>query len=172
MLDFEADIEFVKSQLAFHEAQAVKYANEPRRAERHHSTAIRFRALLSDLTEAAQLLETLPELRERAGNAPRLTLAWDEIEGLPPEVLAELSISDSDKTEFSVQSAIRELGGVASLDRLIVYLFKTTGEVHKRTPLNQRLYRMSQKDMIFSVPGKKGVYSISPLTEEDAAKLN
>lgn len=34
MLDFEADIEFVKSQLAFHEAQAVKYANEPRRAAR------------------------------------------------------------------------------------------------------------------------------------------
>ena len=170
-MDFDADIELVKSQLAFHETQAEKFANEPRRADRHHATASRFRVLLSDLEAVQALLVAHPDIDQPRTVPPRLSLSWEEIEDLPPEILSELSISDSDRSEFLIQGAIRELGGVASLDRLIVYLFKSIGESYKRTALNQRLYRMSQKDMVFSVPGKKGVYSLREMSEEEASKL-
>lgn len=101
----------------------------------------------------------------------RLALSWEEIEGLPPEVMEELSISDSDRVEFNIAAGVVALGGVASLDRIIVHLWKEFSEVHKRTTLNQRLYRMTQKEMIYSVPGRKGVYSSQPLSEEEAAAL-
>lgn len=170
-MNFDDDIELVKDQLSFHEKQAERFAHESRRADRHHVTASKFRVLLSDLEQMKALLEAHPDLGELRDQPPRLSLSWEEVEGLPPEILAELSISDSDRSEFLIQGAIRELGGVASLDRLIVHLFKSIGESYKRTALNQRLYRMSQKDMVFSVPGKKGVYSLRELSEDEASKL-
>jgi hypothetical protein len=103
--------------------------------------------------------------------AKRLALSWEEVEGLPKEVLDELSVTEADHAEFNIASAVRALGGVAALDRIIVYLYKEFGEIQKRASLNQRLYRMTQKDMIYSVPGKKGVYSTEQLTDEEAAEL-
>lgn len=93
------------------------------------------------------------------------SLSWDELEGLPEELVAELSISDSDKTDFNIIGLIREAGDVASLDRIILNLYKQTGEIVKRANLNARLYRMVQKEQIYSVPGKKGVYSTTKLEE-------
>jgi len=133
----------------------------------------RFKSLFADLELMMNKFNENPEFLSvrSAVVAPRLGLSWEEIHGLPQELLEELSISESDKTEFNISSLITELGGVASLDRLLVALFRQTGEITKRAALNQRLYRMVQKELIHSVPGKKGVYSIRPISEEDADKL-
>lgn len=175
MRNIDAHIDLVKSQLEFHKRQAVRFVDEPRRVTLHETTALRFQALLDELTALKEWAEAHPDWQEKteADEIPpkRLTLSWEEIEGLPPEVLQELSISDADKTEFNIISAIRAMGGVVSLDRLIVYLWKNTKELHKRTQLNQKLYRMTQKEAIYSVPGKKGVYSTEPMTEEQATEL-
>ena len=166
-------IEFVKSQIEFQQRQAVRFAPEPRRSRLHLDAVERFKSLLADLELLRIRLNGNPEILNvnSAVAAPRLGLSWEEIDGLPPELLEELSISESDKTEFNISSLITELGGFASLDRLLVALFRQSGEITKRAALNQRLYRMVQKEMIYSVPGKKGVYSIRPVSEEDAAKL-
>jgi hypothetical protein len=111
-------------------------------------------------------------MKSKATVAPkRLALSWEEVEGLPEEVMKELSISESDKTEFNIIAGIEAMGGIASLDRIIVYLWKTHGDLQKRLPLNQRLYRMTQREVIYGVPGKKGVYSSAPMTDEEAEKL-
>ena len=86
-------------------------------------------------------------------------------------MLNELSISEGDKAEFAILGLIEEAGGIISLDRLIVGLWKKTGELHKRQSLISRLYRMGQKDMVFSVPGKKGVYANWPMSEGDIQRL-
>jgi hypothetical protein len=165
--------EFVKSQIEFQQRQAVRFASEPRRSRLHLDAVERFKSLLADLELLLNKINENPELLNvrSHGVAPRLGLSWEEIHGLPQELLEELSISESDKTEFNISSLITELGGVASLDRLLVALFRQSGEITKRAALNQRLYRMVQKELIYSVPGKKGVYSIHPIPEEDADKL-
>lgn len=164
-------ISLVKEQLEFHERQAARYAADPNRSSRHQRTAERLGVLLEDLLEFQKWESANPNwATPKTVELPkRLALTWEEVEGLPPEVLAELSISDSDRTEFNIIAAIRAMGSVASLDRIIVHMFKEHGDLQKRLPLNQRLYRMVQKELIFSVPGKKGVYSSEPLSDAEAA---
>lgn len=166
--------EFVKAQMDFHLRQADKYVSEPRRSTLHATTAAQFRLLLEGLDALHEWQEANPgwENAKQADRSKRLALSWDEIEGLPPELLNELSLSDSDRTEFNILSSVRELGGVASLDRLLVHIYRQSGEIMKRVALNQRLYRMTQKELLFGVPGKKGVYSIEPMSELDADLLN
>jgi len=163
-------VDFVNGQAEFHERQAIRFFEDTRRLELHKSTAKKFR----DLAEAIEINEkTLSKLGplpspERAA----LSLSWNEIEGLPDELVAELSISDSDKSDYNLIALIDEAGGIASLDRLLVELYKQTGEIVKRSNLNARLYRMIQKEMVFSVPGKKGVYSTRPIKEDDGDSMN
>lgn len=165
-------IELVKDQLGFHERQAVKFEREHHRSLVHIRTAEGFRLLLADLIQLQDWQTAHPNwMTAPTRKAKRLALTWEEVEGLPKEVLDELSVTEADHAEFNIASAVRALGGVAALDRIIVYLYKEFGEIQKRAPLNQRLYRMTQKEMIYSVPGKKGVYSTDPMTEEEAAEL-
>jgi hypothetical protein len=172
MKDLAVHIALVKSQLEFHERQAARFNGERRRMEMHERTAEHFRDLLGDLIKLRDWQTQHPDWMTPKSDQPRrITLTLEEVEGLPKEVLDELSISESDRAEFNIVSAVRSLGGVASLDQIIVHLYTTTKEVQKRMPLNQRLYRMTQKELLHSVPGKKGVYSVAPMTEEEAAKL-
>lgn len=100
-----------------------------------------------------------------------ITLTLEDIEGLPPELMQELSISDADRLEFTIVSIINDAGGILSLDKIIVGLYKKTGEVHKRSTLTSRLYRMIQKSLIYSVPYRKGIYSTQELTDDDVKRL-
>jgi hypothetical protein len=141
------------------------------------ATAARFRALREDLEAASRELDQKgPTViasfgPSNAAAAPPLTLAPDDIEGLPDELLKELSISASDRTEFAIQALLEEAGGVLSLDRILVGLYKKLGEVHKRQSLISRLYRMGQRDLVFTVPGKKGVYALARLSDGQAIDM-
>jgi hypothetical protein len=66
---------------------------------------------------------------------------------------------------------IAQDGGVLSLDKIMVELYRRTREIPKRTTITSRLYRMAQKGMIYNVPGKKGIYSTYEMTEQDAKKM-
>jgi len=166
-MELEQHIEFVNEMRSFQLSQAKRFASQPNRAHLHIRSAERFAALAADLERLADT----PPKETKHDNAVRLSLVYDEIEGLPDELLAELSISDSDRAEFTIIELIDGMGGVATLDRLLVALYKKTGEITKRLALNQRLYRMSQREQVYSVPNKKGVYSTRLLSEEEAAKL-
>ncbi len=162
----EEYIDFVNSQLAFHSKRAANSSYNSTRQLLHKQTADKF----------SNLKKFLENCKDNTGHVafdkPRqLSLSWEEIDGLPEELLSELSVTDSDKLDYSIVSLVDQSGGVATLDRILVALYKTNGEIIKRSTLNARLYRMAQKDMIYSVPGKKGVYSTKPLTEEEIALL-
>jgi hypothetical protein len=166
-------IAFVKDQANFHAKMALAFGPnskrpEQRRAERHQASAQTFNALANAIQEADRLLE---EATPKPIKPKQLSLGFDEIEDLPDELLQELSISDGDRIDYLIVRLIEEGGGVASLDRLLVGLYRATGEVLKRATLTSRIYRMSQKGLIFSVPGRKGVYSIRELSEAEANAL-
>jgi len=165
-------IALVKEQIAFHDNMTQKFGITTFRANLHKSTADKFRALVDDLVIADGALDA-PSLKKvtQAKGPIQLSLTINEISDLPDELVKELSFSDADKTEFEIVNSIEEAGGIISLDKLLIALYKRTGEVHKRNSLYSRLARMATKNLIYYVPGKKGVYSTEQLSSEDVARL-
>lgn len=156
---------FVKDHAAFHDSRAREYAtSSPTRSKRHRHTADTLQQLLQDISDVSAKLDAAPsEPSQTLGPKPlRLSLTEEDIVGLPPELLKELNLTDGDRTEFAILSILEEANGATSLDRLLIGLYRKTGEIHKRDKLTSRLYRMVQKNLIYNTPGKKGVYSLEP----------
>ena len=165
-------IPFVKEQISFQERQAQKFAADKFRQNLHLSKANEFKVLLEDIQKSDKKLDEPPvEAHRKITLKQKLSLAPEDILGLPEDLLKELSVSDADKTEFIILSLIDESGGVISLDKLLIGLFKKTGDIIKRSGMTSRLYRMSSKGMLFNVPGKKGYYSKDELTESEVEKI-
>ncbi len=174
MKTLEECIEFVKGQVVFHEKKGVhfKHASEKypagmKRAESHFLMAAKFSEMLSCLESLASTGLHVPSV-----TLSKIGLTLEELNGLPPELLEELSISEADKADFEVISVVNEAGGVLSLDKILIALYRKTGEINKRTQINSRIYRMTQKGTMFPVPGKKGVYSTRELTEEESVQIS
>jgi hypothetical protein len=176
------DLALVKEQISYHEAQAEyhAHANNPYRQKRHAQTAARFRALY---TWAESLIAENESLRARAsplGYGPQalarpkqlsLSLTPEDIAGLPDEVIQALGLNTGDRTDLAIVTLIENAGGILSLDKILIGLYRRTREIHKRQQLVQRLYRLSQKGQVFPVPGKKGVYSLHKMTEAEVEKI-
>jgi len=167
---------FVKGQETFHDQKAQLFEPaSPRRSAQHRKFYEQFAALAAFIERQANYVDQLEErakgLTPSLGGAVQLTLRLEDIDGLPDELMQELSITDGDKIDFTIQALMNERGGVMSLDQLLIALFRKTGEIHKRSNLNARLYRMTKKNALFDVPGRKGVYSIRPLTDEESRSL-
>ncbi|MBK8452245.1 MAG: hypothetical protein WAQ53_05940 [Thiofilum sp.] len=86
-------------------------------------------------------------------------LSPQDLEDLPVEVIAQLALSESDNYELELIRLVNSVGGMISLDKLIVLLYRQTGQIADRSQLNARLNRMMRKGMIYNVPKKKGVYT-------------
>lgn len=162
---------FVNEQIEFHRKMVEKFGSTTFRAKLHQTTADKFQALAADLESADRELDAPRTTPKAPASGIQLSLSLDDIEGLPDELISELSLSDADKTEFAIVNAIEEARGIISLDKLLIALYRKTGEVHKRTSLYSRLARMAQKNSIYYVPGKKGVYSTEQLSTEDVVRL-
>ena len=62
-----------------------------------------------------------------------------------------------------------ELGGIASIDEIMVGLWRLTSEEHELEVLASKIYRMTRKDILHSVPGRKGIYSTSKGAPQNTA---
>jgi hypothetical protein len=165
-------IAFVNEQALVQERLAERYAKDEKRQARHLATKERLQELAGDLVLADQSLDAYSVTESPSVQAPALTLRADDLDGLPQELLNELSEGAiPDKSESALLKVIEEKGGIASLDVILVGLYRQTGEVLKRTTLTSKLYRMTQKGNLFPVPSKKGVYSTRKLTEEETVRL-
>ena len=82
------------------------------------------------------------------------------LDDLPPELRSQLQIAKIDELEEQIITTINELyAGMANIDEILVGLFRKFQLVQKRQYTANKLYRMAQTGLIFSVKGKKGVYS-------------
>lgn len=111
------------------------------------------------------LEEGIEEAAALAAPAPKVHLTPDDLEGLPEDLMKELGLSESDRKEMLVVELIDKVGGVASINRVLVEIYNATGEVEKRTRLSSRLNRMQRKGLLFSVPKSKGIYATRPVTD-------
>jgi hypothetical protein len=81
------------------------------------------------------------------------------LEGIPPELLQELRIPQSNILSAQIVDIIIKAGGTLSLNGLLIEVWKATGKVHTRQSLGVKLMRMVDKGLIQSVGGKKGIYA-------------
>ncbi len=183
-------IPFVNEQFTFHEKMAERFAIDPKRAQKHRSTAIQFKELITAIEslngknsaqELAQFAfgvqKPSPNVEQALEDAtakktPKLYLDLDEIEGLPEELIQELSVSEGDKIDYVIIRSVDECGGVASIDRILLSLYRKTNDVMKRSTLTSRIYRLVQKGQLYNVPNRKGVYSLRELTAEESQRLD
>lgn len=172
--------QFVNDQRSFHDKKAALYiekserlngagkAEYAKRGKAHQDLSAKFAAI-------ADFIDSVPDRPAQYPLQPvaatGLTLTAQDIEGLPEELVKELSISEADIADFAIVSVVDEAGGILSLDKILILLYKKTGEINKRTAVNARIYRMVQRGSMYSVPGKKGVYATRDVSEEEAASL-
>lgn len=143
-------VESIKAVAAFLRGAAEKNANAETKA-----------MLVAHASTVDSAVEQLIELR---GLTSALPPDLGNIHDLPAELLDELSISKSDELEDQLVTVINAYGGEASLDQVLVGLYRKFKVSQKRRFIQNKLYRM---DMIWSVDGKKGVYTTaSPSTPE------
>lgn len=80
------------------------------------------------------------------------------VHDLPPELLEELSIAKGDELDDQIVTVVNSYGGEATLDQILVGLYRKFKVSQKRRFMQNKLYRMP---MIWSVDGRKGVYTAS-----------
>ncbi|MEM8692509.1 MAG: hypothetical protein AAGG57_11560 [Pseudomonadota bacterium] len=78
------------------------------------------------------------------------------VHDLPADLLEELSISKGDELDDQIVTVINSYGGEASLDQVLVGLYRRFKITQKRRFMQNKLYRMP---MVWSVDGRKGVYT-------------
>jgi len=166
----EKHLPFVKEQQLVQEKLARKFESDSWRSERHLKSALRFKELADDLALVEAASNRMgPDGKPAEGAGIFLTLR--DIEGLPEDLIKELSFSESDKLEFTIAGIIDEAGGILSLDKILVGIYYKTREIIRRNILISRLYRMAQKGMIFPVPNRKGIYATRTVSDDELKRL-
>jgi len=128
-----------------------------------HQTLMRVKALLLDQEATiADLENRLAPLSSRLG----------DLSDLPPELLEELSAPRGDDLEYQIVDVVQAYGGTADLDQILVGLFRKFEVVQKRRYLQNKIWRMSQKEMLWSIKGKKGVYTIREPDDEEKEEIS
>lgn len=111
-------------------------------------------------TRNAETLEgVLQELEQLRRITQPIPASYGDLSDLPPELLKELSGIKADDREQQLYTIIRSADAEVELDAILIELFRRFKVVETRKFLQNKLWRMAQKGMIWTVAGKKGVYS-------------
>ena len=164
---------FVKRQIHYHERQAYRLRDDPEKAALHEDYVHKFKLFLDVLAQneslklenAALKLSALASTPFSAHTIDHTVLTDADLAGLPPELLEQLNIPEQDEQEKLILGIIAENRGIISLDKLLIGLFRKTGNVPQKKYITTKLYRMISKKLIYKVPGKRGVYTTEPMPD-------
>jgi hypothetical protein len=106
-----------------------------------------------------ELAEYLAEQKRLAAPIPR---ALGDISDLPEELIRELSIQKTDELDDQILTVMRACDGEAGLDQVLVGLYRKFKVVQTRRFLQNKLYRMAKKELIYQIPGQRAAYSLDP----------
>lgn len=83
-----------------------------------------------------------------------------DLDALPAELKSQLKRANTDELEDKVLEVIKSLNGSASIDEVMVEYYHHFKKILDRKQLAGKMFRMATKKLIFSIPKKKGIYSI------------
>jgi len=159
----DEQIQFVKSQIAHH-AKTAAWHGKNGRAEkqaRHQSLHNKF----------VSFLATIKEINENGG--PQSTIVdgdnndvgnrLGDLSDVPEHIRKQLVSVQIDEFEAKIIAVMKdEYRGAASIDEIMVGLWRKYKIQDKnREFLARKIYRMVRSNSVFSVPKKKGVYSLA-----------
>ena len=156
MYSIDENIKFIKSQQTRTE-NIIKRHPEDRNADRNLRPIIsKFESTIEHLSRVTdlefKLAESNQELRHlrkqlmlKEDAYQSFSLTSSEMSRVPDEMKPHLSVSTADELELQLLEIFKKKGGALSLDQVILYYYDDTGEVVERTRMNQRLYRLVQK---------------------------
>jgi hypothetical protein len=84
--------------------------------------------------------------------------SYGDLSDIPPELMKELAGIKIDDLEQQLATIIRSTDGEVQIDALLIELFRRFKVIQTRKFLQNKLWRMAQKGLVYSVPGRKGVY--------------
>lgn len=109
------------------------------------------------------LIEEVEHLRRITKPIPA---SYGDLSDLPAELVKELTGIKVDDLEQQIFTIIKSGGVEVDLDAVLIELFRRFQVVQTRKFLQNKLWRMAQKEIIFSVPGRKGIYSATKPAED------
>lgn len=129
-------------------AKESEAENEHLKAQRQLKSADALTSVIEELEAARKRLRALPN-------------TYGDLSDLPEEVLAELSLTKVDELEQQLRDIVASAnGGEVGLDAIIIELYRRHKVIQPRRFIMNKLYRMAQKELIYSVEGRKGVYYV------------
>ena len=163
MNSLEDYIAFVKKQISYQDRRALMTHGDSKKNPFHVETAKQFRIILGFLESLSNQPPAPAQVKWDIN--PTAPLLPKELVGLPQELIDELSAKGTDQQELLIMELIESAGGTLSLDRILIGLYNKQNLIMKRPHLTAKLYRMIQKEMIYTVPKKKGIYSTEPISK-------
>lgn len=158
----DEEIEFIKSQISHH-LRSVDFFHtkkDHQRANRHSGILRRFEAILPKMVEIQE--HGLPKATLPKIESDKVGSRLGDISDLPEEMRKQLVSVQYDESEQVILDVITETySGIASIDEIYVGLYRKTKESIQRDALANKIYRMTRKELLTSVSGKKGVYTVS-----------
>jgi hypothetical protein len=160
---------FAEDQQAYHAKHACRRDVPAEKASRHRELAEKFSVLRGWLAKQAEA----EQARVDPFNMPK-KLRLGDLSDLPKELLDDLNLTTADEAETQIQEVVASFGGVAAVDEIMVGLWRRFNIIFKRQPLASKLYRMTKKELLHSVPQRRGLYSLDPVivpvTTDDVAE--
>lgn len=167
----DEEIEFVKSQIEHHKRTITFYQdrrNDPAKAARHRGILRRFEELLPKMVKIAELGD-IPDLE--VTEVKKIGSRFGDLSDLPDELKTQLVSIQYDALEQQIIDTVNDnFDHIASIDEILVSLWRSHGDLHQRDIIANKIYRMTRKEQLYSVPGRKGVYSTIEVELADVEK--
>lgn len=149
---------FVNDRIAYHQDRLRRYSDDPPHRKEIHENLIKgFKALIETLEATQARINSLDSQSQLA--LPINTDSLGDISDLPEEILNELSPFRAEKKEREIIEIIRDRGGTANLDQIIIDSYRKSLISYKRRLLSNKIHRMAKRGLV-KATGKKGVYSV------------
>lgn len=100
------------------------------------------------------------EVEERAARATSALRPGDLV-NLPEQLRAQLQLSRNDHLDMSIYAALENLGGSATIEKLLIEFYRSQRTMINRKPLARRLHGLVERGVIFRTPGRRGLYHTS-----------
>jgi hypothetical protein len=155
-------IALVKGQIRHYETQIDRFP--PSNPRTRPGQVELYRRLLNDHRD---LLDYLNGQLKNSNGANKETVKTiesessgdDNLSDLPAELLAQLSGRVKKGQADPIVQIINDHGGIATLDEILIDLYRRHREIATRTLISNKLYRLGKQGFVRAVEGKKGVYT-------------
>lgn len=94
---------------------------------------------------------------------------FGEIENVPKEVTSQIVALKLDNVQSEILEIVEYLGGIATLDEILIWLYHKTKTVYKREKISGKLYRLCKDHRLVSVEGKKSTYTVPGYKEPETS---